>query len=57
MKSKVFALWLNSYYALEFEPSLCSLFHKNIGIVGGLRGVQEVVDNYRYDLVGAPDYQ
>ena len=52
-----FTLGLNSYYALEFEPSLSYLFHKNIGVVGGVRGVQEVVENYHYDLVGGPDYQ
>lgn len=52
-----FSLGLNSYLALEVEPSLSYLFHKNIGIVGGLRGIQEVVDNYKYELIGAPEYQ
>lgn len=48
---------LNSYQAFELEPSYCYMFHKNIGVVGGIRGVGEVVDNLRYDWVPSPVYR
>ncbi|MDR1980613.1 MAG: hypothetical protein LBQ39_03200 [Tannerellaceae bacterium] len=47
---------LNSYFAFEIEPSYSYMFHKNIGVVGALRGFGELVDDLRYDLRG-PEYQ
>lgn len=52
-----FSVGLNSYLAFEFEPSYSRMFHKNIGVTGGIRFVKEVVDNLHYDLVGGPVYQ
>jgi len=48
---------LDSYLAFEFEPSYSYMFHKNIGITGGIRFTKEVVDNLHYDLIGGPVYQ
>ncbi|MDD2954225.1 MAG: hypothetical protein PHC95_13920 [Parabacteroides sp.] len=50
-------LGLNSYLAFEFDPSYSYVFHKNVGIVLGMRFVKEIVDNLHYDLVGNSDYQ
>lgn len=48
---------LNSYFAFEFDPSYSYKFHKNVGIVLGMRCVQEVVDNLHYDLVSNTNYE
>lgn len=48
---------LNSSQAFEFDPSYSYMFHKNMGVIGGVRFVKEVVDNLLYDLVGVPVYQ
>ncbi|WP_297903708.1 hypothetical protein [uncultured Parabacteroides sp.] len=50
-------LGLNSYFAFEFDPSYSYMFHKNVGIVLGMRFVKEVVDNLHYDLVSNTNYQ
>lgn len=52
-----FTTGLNSYLAFEFEPSYSYRLHKNIGLVGSVRAVTEVVENLHYDLVGGPVYQ
>lgn len=51
------AAGLNSYLALEVEPSYSFMFHKNVGIVGGLKCVQEIVDNLRYNLTSSSLYE
>lgn len=48
---------LNSSFAFEFDPSYSYMFHKNVGIVLGMRCVQEVVDNLHYDLVSNTNYE
>jgi len=48
---------LNSYLAAEIEPSYSFMFHKNIGIIAGLRGVMELVDDLHYPLTGGPAHQ
>lgn len=50
-------LGLNSYLAFEFDPSYSYIFHKNVGIVLGMRFVKEIVDNLHYDLVSNTNYQ
>ncbi|WP_080903552.1 hypothetical protein [Parabacteroides sp. Marseille-P3160] len=52
-----FSTGLNSYLAFEFEPSYSYRLLKNIGIVGSIRAVTEVVENLHYDLVGGLTYQ
>ena len=47
---------MNSYCALEIEPSYSFMFHKYIGIVGGVRAVAEVVDDLRYPIVSPKPY-
>ena len=45
---------LDSYLAFQFEPSYSYMFHKNIGVTGGFRLIQEIVENLRYDFVSDP---
>lgn len=52
-----FTAGLDSYLAFEFEPSYSYMFHKNIGITGGIRCIKEVTDNLHYNLTGGPIYQ
>lgn len=40
---------LNSSLAFEFDPSYSYMFHKNMGVIGGVRFVKEVVDTVEPD--------
>ncbi len=47
---------LNSYMALDVEPTYSYMFLKYVGVVGGFKGTAEIVENLHYPLNG-PDYQ